>query len=203
MILKIVYLYSYVGSLLLAAHESFVLAFTLSSCGHKVPELTGSLAEHVGLVISLQIPSACGILVTGLGTEPMALALQGRFSTAGLPVKSLPLTLYEGHFSGKARHMALIILSEVKSNSADHTHQGLGRVSTCVFSWDSQMSGLFYKRRLSDIRLNLANITGVKIMGMRMKICIVIHRRYLKMKFLPIIYSFLTFATSKSEWESG
>ena len=31
----------------------------------------------------------------------MALALQGRFLTAGLPVKSLPLTLYEGHFSGK------------------------------------------------------------------------------------------------------
>lgn len=86
--------------------------------------------------------------------------------------------------------MALIILSEVKSNSADHTHQWLRPGLHLCFSWDSQMSGLFYKRRLSDIRLNLANITGVKIMGMRMKICIVIHREVLENE-IPANYLFI------------
>lgn len=58
------------------------------------------------------------------------------------------------------------------------------------------MSGLFYKRRLSDIRLNLANIMWKNYGNEDENMNRDPQRGALENEILPIIYSyFLTFAT--------
>ena len=60
---------------------SVVAACGLSSCDAWAPERTDSVVAVRGL----SCPTACGILVPQPGTEPVFLALEGRFLTTGPP----------------------------------------------------------------------------------------------------------------------
>ena len=64
---------------------SIFAAHSLSSCGARAPECTGSVVVARGL----SCPVACGILAPRPGVEPASPALEGGFLTTGLPGKSL------------------------------------------------------------------------------------------------------------------
>ena len=57
----------------------------LSRCGAWAPECLGSVVA----VLCLSCPVVCGILIPRPAIEPVSPALEGGFSTAGPPGKSL------------------------------------------------------------------------------------------------------------------
>ena len=142
----------------MVAARGLLLAVAFTCCRAWVLEPVGSEV----VVHGFSCPSACGILVSGPGVEPMAPALEGRFPTTGSSRKSQGCCLLSSPSlawvwspppCGFTRPSRCVSLCPNFLSFKDTSHRGLGPL----------LITSFYLRELSSKYIHLLKSWGPRL----------------------------------------